>query len=97
MTRRLPPAPRARCACATGRSSTTEPPMRRCTELAAALALAAACLAPPALARTLVHNGEVRATNAQQIITPSADSSPVVVRYLLTGAELVRSVDVVLR
>jgi len=71
--------------------------MRRCTELAAALALAAACLAPPALARTLVLTGEVRATNAQQIITPFADSSPVVIRYFVPEGELVKAGDVVLR
>ncbi len=71
--------------------------MRRCTELAAALALAAACLAPSALARTLVLTGEVRAVDAQQIITPHSNSSPVVIRFFVPEGEPVKAGDVVLR
>ena len=71
--------------------------MRRCTELAAALALAAACFAPPAFARTLVLTGEVRAVDAQQIITPHSNSSPVVIRFFVPEGDPVKAGDVVLR
>ena len=71
--------------------------MRRCIELAAALALAAACFAPPAFARTLVLTGEVRAVDAQQIITPHSNSSPVVIRFFIPEGDPVKAGDVVLR
>lgn len=71
--------------------------MRRSTELAAALALAAACLVPSALSRTLVLTGEVRAVDAQQIITPHSNSSPVVIRFFIPEGHPVKAGDVVLR
>lgn len=71
--------------------------MRRCTEALAALALAAALAAAPAEARRVVLTGEVRAVDAQPIITPFADSSPVVIRYFVPEGETVQTGDVVLR
>ena len=69
--------------------------MRRCIELAAILALGAMVL--PASARTLLLTGEVRAVDAQQIITPHANSSPVVIRYFIPEGEPVKAGEVVLR
>lgn len=71
--------------------------MRRCIEFLAALVAAAACVAPPALARTLVLTGEVRAVDAQQIITPHSNSSPVVIRFFVPEGDPVKAGDVVLR
>src|SRR5690606_1492414 len=69
--------------------------MRRCIELAAILALGAMVL--PAAARTLLLTGEVRAVDAQQIITPHANSSPVVIRYFIPEGEPVKAGEVALR
>lgn len=75
--------------------------MRRCTEapaaLAAVLAGALALALAPASARTLVLTGEVRALDAQQIITPFANTSPVVIRYFIPEGEAVKAGDPVLR
>jgi len=71
--------------------------MRRCTELAAAFVVACACIAPPAVARPLVLTGEVRAVDAQQIITPHSNSSPVVIRFFIPEGEPVEAGEVVLR
>lgn len=71
--------------------------MRRCTEPLAALALAAVLASAPAEARRLVLTGEVRAVDAQQIITPFADSSPVVIRYFVPEGAAVKAGDAVLR
>lgn len=70
----------------------------RPTSLALALLSALALgLAPPALARRLVLTGEVRAGDAQQVITPFANSSPVVIRHFVPEGEAVKAGDVVLR
>ena len=71
--------------------------MRRCTEALAALALAACLLPAGAQAQRVVLTGEVRAIDAQQVITPFADSSPVVIRYFIPEGEPVRAGEVVLR
>lgn len=52
-------------------------------------------LAPPA--RAVVLTGEVRAIDAQQILTPQSNSSPVVIRYYVPEGERVKKGDVVLR
>ena len=71
--------------------------MRRCTEALAALALAACLLPSIAQAQRMVLTGEVRAVDAQQIITPHANSSPLVIRYFIPEGEPVKAGEVVLR
>lgn len=68
--------------------------IRRCTEsLTVALCLA---LALPASA-AVVLTGEVRSIDAQAILTPQSNSSPVVIRYFVPEGEAVKKGDVVLR
>ncbi len=59
------------------------------------------CLAPVLLlavsAQAVVLTGEVRAIDAQQILTPQSNSSPVVIRYYVPEGERVKKGDVVLR
>src|SRR5699024_10355974 len=74
-----------------------ECPVRRCIEALAALALAACLLPSVAQAQRVVLTGEVQAVDAQQIITPFADSSPVVIRYFVAEGEPVKAGDAVLR
>lgn len=71
--------------------------MRRRNEAIAALALAACLLPAGAQALRVVLTGEVRAVDAQQVITPFADSSPVVIRYFIPEGEPVKAGEVVLR
>lgn len=71
--------------------------MRRCTEAFAALGLAACLLPSIAQAQRVVLTGEVRTVDAQQIMTPFADSSPVVIRYFVAEGEPVKAGDAVLR
>ncbi|MGN7831484.1 HlyD family secretion protein [Pseudoxanthomonas sp. 22568] len=60
--------------------------------------LAGLCLAALAVsAHAVVLTGEVRAIDAQQILTPQSNSSPVVVRYYVPEGERVKKGDVVLR
>ena len=58
------------------------------------VALALAAIAP---AHAVVLTGEVRAVDAQQILTPQSNSSPVVIRYYVPEGERVKKGDVVLR
>jgi HlyD family secretion protein len=58
----------------------------------AALALAAA-----SPAQAVVLTGEVRAIDAQQILTPQSNTSPVVIRYYVPEGERVKKGEVVLR
>lgn len=59
------------------------------------------CLTPVLLlavsAQAVVLTGEVRAIDAQQILTPQSNSSPVVIRYYVPEGERVKKGDVVLR
>ncbi|MGO1540682.1 MAG: HlyD family secretion protein [Luteimonas sp.] len=71
--------------------------MRRCIEALAVLALAACLLPSVAQAQRVVLTGEVQAVDAQQIITPFADTSPVVIRYFVAEGEPVKAGDAVLR
>ncbi|MCA0392613.1 MAG: HlyD family efflux transporter periplasmic adaptor subunit [Proteobacteria bacterium] len=66
---------------------------RRCTDLLLAAALAAAAPA----AHAVVLTGEVRATDAQAIITPQSNSAPVVIRFFVPEGDSVKQGDVVLR
>lgn len=60
--------------------------------------LAGLCLAVLAVsAQAVVLTGEVRAIDAQQILTPQSNSSPVVIRYYVPEGERVKKGDVVLR
>ncbi|MCL6713351.1 HlyD family efflux transporter periplasmic adaptor subunit [Pseudomonas sp. R2.Fl] len=60
--------------------------------------LAGLCLAAlGASAQAVVLTGEVRAIDAQQILTPQSNSSPVVIRYYVPEGERVKKGDVVLR
>lgn len=59
--------------------------------------LAAAALAAALPAQAVVLTGEVRAIEAQQILTPQSNSSPVVIRYYVPEGERVKKGDVVLR
>ncbi len=60
--------------------------------------LAGLCLAVLAgSVHAVVLTGEVRAIDAQQILTPQSNSSPVVVRYYVPEGERVKKGDVVLR
>ena len=54
-------------------------------------------LAATAPAHAVVLTGEVRAVDAQQILTPQSNSSPVVIRYYVPEGERVKKGDVVLR
>lgn len=76
--------------------NTTEPSVQRSPGFLAVPALLAA-LALPAQAQRVVLTGEVHAVDAQQIITPFANSSPVVIRYFVAEGDPVKSGDVVLR
>lgn len=67
---------------------------RHCTDLLLAGLLLGA-LAPTAQA--VVLTGEVRATDAQAIITPQSNSSPVVIRFFIPEGDSVKKGDVVLR
>nr|WP_295377376.1 HlyD family efflux transporter periplasmic adaptor subunit [Pseudoxanthomonas sp.] len=71
--------------------------MTHCSKpLSAGTCLALAfILATPA--RAVVLTGEVRAIDAQQILTPQSNSSPVVIRYYVPEGERVKKDDVVLR
>ena len=71
--------------------------MHRCTEVFTALVLSASLLPSTAQAQRVVLTGEVRAVDAQQIVTPFADSSPVVIRYFIPEGDAVKVGDVVLR
>jgi multidrug efflux pump subunit AcrA (membrane-fusion protein) len=66
--------------------------MRSSKTLWAALALAAALPA-----HAVVLTGEVRAIDAQLILTPQSNSSPVVIRYYVPEGDRVKKGDVVLR
>lgn len=66
--------------------------MRSSKTLWAALALAAA-----SPAQAVVLTGEVRAIDAQQILTPQSNTSPVVIRYYVPEGERVKKGEVVLR
>ncbi|WP_407353572.1 HlyD family secretion protein [Luteimonas sp. R10] len=70
--------------------------MPRRTERLYRLALAA-CLAAAPAAHAVVLTGEVRAVEAQRLITPHSNSSPVVIRYFVPEGETVKAGDVVLR
>lgn len=70
------------------------PHMRRIEGL---LALAACLAAAPMVHAAVVLTGEVRAVDAQQIITPQSNSSPVVIRYFVPEGEAVKAGEVVLR
>ncbi|MBB3276699.1 MULTISPECIES: HlyD family efflux transporter periplasmic adaptor subunit [unclassified Pseudoxanthomonas] len=68
--------------------------MMRCSKTL----LAGLCLAALAVsAHAVVLTGEVRAIDAQQILTPQSNSSPVVIRYYVPEGERVKKGDVVLR
>lgn len=68
--------------------------MMRCSKTS----LAGLCLAALAVsAHAVVLTGEVRAIDAQQILTPQSNSSPVVIRYYVPEGERVKKGDVVLR
>ena len=68
--------------------------MTRCNKsMFAGLCLAALASS----AHAVVLTGEVRAIDAQQILTPQSNSSPVVVRYYVPEGERVKKGDVVLR
>ncbi len=54
-------------------------------------------LAAAAPAQAVVLTGEVRAIDAQQILTPQSNSGPVVIRYYVPEGERVKKGDVVLR
>lgn len=71
--------------------------MRRCTEVCVALVLATCLAAGSAHARRVVLVGEVRAVDAQQVITPHSNSHPVVIRYFVPEGEPVKAGEVVLR
>ncbi|CAN7561924.1 HlyD family efflux transporter periplasmic adaptor subunit [Pseudoxanthomonas sp. LjRoot143] len=58
------------------------------------IALALAAIAP---AHAVVLTGEVRAIDAQQILTPQSNSAPVVIRYYVPEGERVKKGEVVLR
>ncbi|SDQ24451.1 Barrel-sandwich domain of CusB or HlyD membrane-fusion [Pseudoxanthomonas sp. CF385] len=66
--------------------------MRSSKTLWAAMALAAALPA-----QAVVLTGEVRAIDAQQVLTPQSNTSPVVIRYYVPEGERVKKGDVVLR
>ena len=66
--------------------------MRSSKPLWAALALMT--MAP---AHAVVLTGEVRAIDAQQILTPQSNSAPVVIRYYVPEGERVKKGEVVLR
>lgn len=66
--------------------------MRSSKTLWAALALAAT-----SPAQAVVLTGEVRAIDAQQILTPQSNTSPVVIRYYVPEGERVKKGEVVLR
>ena len=68
--------------------------MIRRPELVAALL--AATLAEPAGAAVFI-TGEVRADNAESIITPPADSSPLVLRFYVPEGQRVKAGDVLVR
>lgn len=70
--------------------------MRRSTDVLAALMIAAG-LGLASAAQAVVLTGEVRAVDAQQVITPHANSSPVVIRYFVPEGEPVKAGQVVLR
>lgn len=68
--------------------------MMRCSKTL----LAGLCLAALAVsAHAVVLTGEVRAIDAQQVLTPQSNSSPVVIRYYVPEGERVKKGDVVLR
>ena len=70
--------------------------IRRCTDMRAlAATLLGATLALPAQA--VVLTGEVRAVDAQAIITPQSNFSPVVIRYFVPEGDAVKKGDAVLR
>lgn len=71
--------------------------MPRCTEFRTFVLALSLALAPSAFARVVVLTGEVRAVDAQQVITPFANSAPVVIRYFIPDGEAVKAGDVVLR
>ena len=66
--------------------------MRFSKALWAALAMAAATPT-----HAVVLTGEVRAIDAQQILTPQSNSAPVVIRYYVPEGERVKKGEVVLR
>ncbi|MCD9028016.1 HlyD family efflux transporter periplasmic adaptor subunit [Luteimonas sp. BDR2-5] len=59
--------------------------------------LLAACLAAAAPASAVVLTGEVRVVDAQQLITPQSNMSPVTIRYFVPEGQAVKAGDVVLR
>ncbi|MCR6664056.1 MAG: HlyD family efflux transporter periplasmic adaptor subunit [Luteimonas sp.] len=67
---------------------------RHCTDLLLAALLLGTAM--PA-AQAVVLTGEVRATDAQAIITPQSNSSPVVIRFFIPEGDSVKKGDVVLR
>lgn len=69
--------------------------MTRNIDRARALLLALGLCGLPAHA--VVLTGEVRAVDAQQIITPQSNSSPVVIRYYVPEGQRIKAGDVVLR
>lgn len=73
--------------------------MRPCTEAlrAGAAALALAFAGAAAAATPLVMTGEVQSVDAQPLITPHSNSSPVVIRYFVPEGQAVKAGDVVLR
>ena len=68
--------------------------MRSSKTLWAALALALFAALP---AHAVVLTGEVRAIDAQQILTPQSNTQPVVIRYYVPEGERVKKGEVVLR
>ncbi len=70
--------------------------MTRCNKSALAGAWLASMLLAGS-AQAVVLTGEVRAIDAQQILTPQSNSSPVVIRYYVPEGERVKKGDVVLR
>lgn len=71
--------------------------IRRCID-ATAIRLALALLAVASVpAQAVVLTGEVRSTEAQVLITPQSNSSPVVIRFFVPEGQAVKKGDVVLR
>lgn len=66
----------------------------RCTDLLLGAALLLGATLP---AQAVVLTGEVRSTEAQVLITPQSNSSPVVIRFFVPEGEAVKKGDVVLR
>ncbi len=70
--------------------------IQRCTDLPRAVALLL-LLATMPVAQAVVLTGEVRSTEAQTLITPQSNTSPVVIRFFVPEGHAVKQGDVVLR